>query len=264
MLSPLRNRAGKRLREPFGKAGLTVAVIALVFAMLGGAYAASSNTGSKATASAKTKKGPRGPKGPKGDTGPAGPAGLAGAQGPAGPNGPQGPRGDKGDTGPKGEKGEKGPKGDKGESGFTETLPEGETETGVWGTAPGTANGRWSFPISFPIPLALAPEEIIRVAPTEDSKPGCPGRGGGTLSGDFEPTIPQADPGKLCIYVDKLEFAIVPASSPMTPIFEEGVWEPKPQAVSPAGGFIQVLCNTPDEEAFCAAMGSWAVTAAEE
>jgi hypothetical protein len=52
MLSPLRKRAGKRLREPSGKAGLTVAVIALVFAMFGGAYAAS-NSGEDSKASGK-------------------------------------------------------------------------------------------------------------------------------------------------------------------------------------------------------------------
>lgn len=33
--------------------------------MLGGAYAASNNSGGKATASAKAKKGPRGPKAPR-------------------------------------------------------------------------------------------------------------------------------------------------------------------------------------------------------
>lgn len=87
-----------RLHEPFGKAGFTVALIALVFAMLGGAYAASDNGGSgNATASAKAKKGPRGPKGPKGDTGPAGPVG---------PAGPAGAKGDKGDSGSSGANGQ--------------------------------------------------------------------------------------------------------------------------------------------------------------
>jgi hypothetical protein len=61
MLSPLRNR--------FGIPGV-ISVIALVFAMLGGAYAASnSNDDGKATASAK--KGPRGPRGKPGPPGPA-------------------------------------------------------------------------------------------------------------------------------------------------------------------------------------------------
>src|ERR1700729_4312957 len=81
------------LRTRFGIPG-SISVIALVFAMFGGAYAASNSaSGGKATASAKAKKGPRGPKGatgPAGPAGPQGPAGPAGAQGPAGAAGKDG------------------------------------------------------------------------------------------------------------------------------------------------------------------------------
>jgi hypothetical protein len=89
MLSPLRNRAGKRLREPFGKAGLTVAVIALVFAMLGGAYAAGGLTSKQkkeVKAIAKSFQGT----GPAGAAGPAGPQGPAGAKGDSGAGGKEG------------------------------------------------------------------------------------------------------------------------------------------------------------------------------
>jgi hypothetical protein len=87
------------LRNRFGIPGV-ISVIALVFAMLGGAYAASNSSGGgKATASAKTK---RGPKGPKGATGPAGPAG---AQGPAGANGKDGANGSNGSAGLQGSQG---------------------------------------------------------------------------------------------------------------------------------------------------------------
>ena len=102
-----------RLREPFGKAGLIVAVVALVFAMLGGAYAATSSKRhhkkaggavvlakkfskkySKAYSKAFSKQfavaGPAGPQGPKGDNG---------------SGGSQGPKGDKGDTGTQGDPG---------------------------------------------------------------------------------------------------------------------------------------------------------------
>src|SRR5258706_13999527 len=73
MFSPLSNR--------FGIPGV-ISVIALVFAMLGGAYAASNNSGGgKASASAKAKKGPRGPKGATGPAGPAGPSGPARSKG---------------------------------------------------------------------------------------------------------------------------------------------------------------------------------------
>jgi hypothetical protein len=109
MFSPLRNR--------FGIPG-AISVIALVFAMLGGAYAATDNSGGgKATASAKGKPGPRGP---RGKPGPAGPAGPAGPQGPAGANGAKGDagaKGDKGDTGNAGSPGSPGAPGADGEDG---------------------------------------------------------------------------------------------------------------------------------------------------
>jgi hypothetical protein len=173
------------LRTRFGIPGV-ISVMALVFAMLGGAYAAqSSNGGGKATASkAKAKRGPRGP---KGATGPAGP------QGPAGPAGPQGPKGDAGAAGSDGAPGqsvtgttipvgsaecpakEGGVKytsasgtnaicnGAKGKEGSPWTaggvLPKGKTETGTWSYGPvllppEAETTTAKIPISFPIPLA--------------------------------------------------------------------------------------------------------------
>ena len=147
MFSPLRNR--------FGIPGV-ISVIALVFAMLGGAYAASDDSGSgKATASAKAKKGPRGPRGPAGPAGPqgpAGPAGPAGAKGDTGAAGSNGAPGAKGATGPTGATGPKGATGAAGTTGFTDTLPSGKTETGAW-SIPVSATGG-STTVSFPIPLA--------------------------------------------------------------------------------------------------------------
>jgi hypothetical protein len=105
MLSPLRNR--------FGIPGV-ISVIALVFAMLGGAYAASNSGDGGATASAKAKKGPRGP---RGKTGPAGPAGPAGPQGPAGANGAKGDKGDAGSPGAQGDAGAPGANGAPGAPG---------------------------------------------------------------------------------------------------------------------------------------------------
>jgi hypothetical protein len=91
MFSTLRNR--------FGIPGV-ISVIALVFAMFGGAYAASSSSGGgKATASAKAKKGPKGPKGATGPAGPAGPAGAAGAKGDTGVAGSNGTNGTPGSAG---------------------------------------------------------------------------------------------------------------------------------------------------------------------
>ena len=75
----------RAIREPFGKAGLIVGIVALVFAMLGGAYAATNNGGGKATASAKGKPGPAGKPGKTGPAGPAGPLARRPAVPPAPP-----------------------------------------------------------------------------------------------------------------------------------------------------------------------------------
>src|SRR5258708_25254778 len=62
-----------------------IAVVALVFAMSGGALAAKNHTTGSAEASKqgkKAKRGPRGPRGPRGLTGPQGATGARGAGGP--------------------------------------------------------------------------------------------------------------------------------------------------------------------------------------
>jgi hypothetical protein len=100
-----------------------IAIIALVFAATGGAFAASGGGGNApAKASASTarytavvaakkkakptgKPGPRGPAGPKGATGATGPAGPAGPTGPAGGTGPQGTPGSNGSNGENGKEG---------------------------------------------------------------------------------------------------------------------------------------------------------------
>jgi hypothetical protein len=200
MLSPLRNR--------FGIPG-AIAVIALVFAMFGGAYAASNDGGGKATASAKAKKGPRGPKGPKGDTGPAG------------PQGPPGPAGPKGDTGAAGSNGANGKNGasvtskalaqgnvhcPEGGSEFKAsspeptyactgapwpaggTLPSEQTETGSWSVTVGAA-GFGLGDISFSIPLEEALNEShVHFIGTANAN--CPGSA----------EAPEAAPGHLCVY----------------------------------------------------------------
>jgi hypothetical protein len=181
------------LRTRFGIPGV-ISVIALVFAMFGGAYAASNSSGGgKATASAKAKKGPRGPKGPKGDTGPAGPAGAKGDTGGAGSNGAPGAPGKDGEsvkgepiaaggacgagvTGVKYTVGAtttnvcNGTNGTNGAAGLPAFLPPEKTETGFWSLGPGgvggvdfdakstSGQGLQQVPISFPIPLEEAPE----------------------------------------------------------------------------------------------------------
>jgi hypothetical protein len=152
----------RAIREPFGTAGLIVAMIALVAALGGTALAAAklNSTQKKevekiakkvsggASTSSAGAPGPAGPAGAKGDTGAKGDAGAAGGAGPQGPQGIQGIQGKPGTTG------------------FTEFLPSGKTETGVWLMGPDPEEGGELFAltsVSFPIPLAapIAPDHVV-------------------------------------------------------------------------------------------------------
>jgi hypothetical protein len=117
------------IRRRFNATGF-VAVLALVFAMSGGAYAASryviTSTKQIKPSVLKSLQGRAGASGAQGAAGAAGPAGAAGAKGETGATGPQGPKGEPGATGPQG------PAGANGTTGFTSTLPAGKTETGTW------------------------------------------------------------------------------------------------------------------------------------
>jgi hypothetical protein len=130
------------LRNRFGIPGV-ISMIALVFAMLGGAYAANSSGGGKATASAKGKPGPRGK---TGKTGPAGPAGPAGPTGPAGANGAKGDAGAKGDKGDTGNNGAPGAPGAPGAAGKDVTFVgsfSGEEEPEVEPPCKGTGGSQY-------------------------------------------------------------------------------------------------------------------------
>jgi hypothetical protein len=182
------------LRNRFGIPGV-ISVIALVFAMFSGAYAASNYDKGKAMSSAaKAKKGPRGPRGPQG------------VAGPAGPSGPAGPAGAKGDTGAQGNEGKQGPEGKQGKegkSGFTKALPPGETETGTWAFLNMRSETQLIgfTSISFNVPLAaeLAPTQVHYINPAnkEVVEPGVEVTSTACLGSVLEPI---AAPGNLCIY----------------------------------------------------------------
>jgi hypothetical protein len=264
------------LRTRFGIPGV-ISVMALVFAMFGGAYAASnSSEGGKATASAKAKQGPRGK---TGKTGPAGPAG---------PVGPQGPVGAKGDAGAPGAAGApgigattasfagnqhgcgvggvevksagapnfvcNGKNGTNGTTGFTKTLPPEATETGAWVFNPFKAEDTppQEFiltAVSFPIPLqAGIPAANVHIQPLDFN-----GTEGEDCPGNVDD--PKAKPGHLCLYPGDLV-----GTGSATPVAEGGEISPLgaiTQDGTSRSGFVLSYFFAP-ETVF---LGSWAVTA---
>src|SRR6478609_4995322 len=196
-----------RLRkpEPFGKAGLTVAICALVLGLIGGAYAAGGLTKSQEKQVTKIAKKY---------------AGKPGAPGTNGTNGAPGEKGPKGDPGAPGEPGKAGesvtntaiPVGDasrcnklggaefkvgagaatkacNGQTGFTDTLPEGKTEMGDWAFGQAYGLSLQLAATSFNIPLTAAPAPIyVEEGATPPAE--CPG----------SVAEPAAEPGFLCVF----------------------------------------------------------------
>lgn len=159
------------LHRRLGTAGFIVAIVALIVALGGGAYAAS-----QASTQKKKVVKVKGPRGPKGARGPAGPAG------PVGPVGPAGPKGDTGSQGPAGP--------------LLETLPSGKSMTGVWSYVNFETKGE-SVSLSYPFQLAnpIPTEDIVFLEEGEEETEDCPGTA----------EDPEAAAGKLCLYEIKGE-----------------------------------------------------------
>ncbi len=233
-----------RIRDRFGTAGLVVSIMALVFALAGGAFAASGGLNAKqkrqviAIAKRFQGSGPAGPAGPAGAKGDAGAAGARGATGPAGAAGATGPAGAAGATGPEGSPWTAGG-----------TLPSGETLTGAW--AFGTdqnAENLVAVPASFPIPLPTPISGNSHTVPIDGPAPaGC---SDGTVSD------PQADPGHFCVYAGAFNNAdFAPTATGLAPIIKPD--SPASAAgTSTAGAVLQFLTTE-----FSSGRGTWAVTA---
>lgn len=122
----------RSITEPYGRAGLLVAVLALVLATTGAAFAATGLNGKQKKQVTAIAKKYAGENGAPGATGPQGPKGDTGA------TGPQGPKGDTGATGSQGPKGDTGNAGTPGTAGESVTIssytgPECETASGESG-----------------------------------------------------------------------------------------------------------------------------------
>jgi hypothetical protein len=252
-----------KLRTRFGAPGV-IAVIALVFAMAGGAWAASGGLSGKQKNEVKkiaqTEAKKFATAGPQGPVGLQGAAGAPGAPGKDGSNGSPGVAG-KGLVTATELPGEKCPEGGisvevegsgtkkfvcDGEEGLQGSpwtlggkLPSGESEFGTFAAGPlvKEQTAVW-VPISFMIPLTAGPSVHYMGAEAAPTIP-CPGT--------FE--APKAKPGNLCVYRSNgfaLEF--IEEEDPETGITGEGAGK------SGANLFFS-------GEEFQSARGVWVVTA---
>ncbi len=223
--------------------GVTLAVIAIVLALTGGAFAAAGKlTGPQKKEVEKIAKKFAGKRGKPGATGPAGKDGTNGANGTNGKDGTNGKNGENGksvvvnpeakgancqeggvsvevaESGSKkfvcnGLKGEAGEEGSPWTAGGT--LPPGATETGVW-TFTGNVGDKKGIHVSlsFPIPLAEnLGESRVHVWKDADFATNCQG-------GYAEPTAP---PGNLCVYISALESTEGTKFAGIFPVENEGV-----------------------------------------
>jgi Collagen triple helix repeat (20 copies) len=236
-----------------------VATLALVFAMSGGAYAASryliTSTKQINPKVLKSLKGANGNPGANGATGPAGPQGTtgpAGATGSAGPAGPAGATGAKGETGAAGKAGTAGATGPAGPAGPRE-LKAGESETGLWSATDHGIISEFSFlsyAISFPIAVPSASSahgfyfNAVQTANEEFGTSGCPG-----------PTEPTAPEGTLCVYTQEEHNEHTTITSTIVP--------PGGEALSANGTFLsaRVEEGTAASPGVIQAYGKWVVTA---
>jgi hypothetical protein len=213
------------IRTRFNATSL-VAVLALIFAMTGGAFAAN-----QYLITSTKQISPKVLKQLKGRSGAAGANGAPGAQGPGGAQGPAGPAGPSGPGGAAGAKGENGANvtgvaaskaecenggvrytsasgstavcnGKNGTTGFAEVLPSGKSERGVWGAfGQATAAGQHvASAISFPISLEASLSSAHLIGPLEGEgepkqSPAIPAHCKGTVAS------PEAVPGNLCVFV---------------------------------------------------------------
>jgi hypothetical protein len=227
------------MRRHFNYANI-VATLALLFAMSGGALAA---THYLITSTKQIKPSVfKALKGANGKNGASGSAGTPGAKGQAGPAGPAGPAGTNGTNGTEGKEGP------PGKSGFTATLPAGDTETGSWSIGRYTSEDAVVFvALSFSIPLAapLDGPHVHFVRLGGGNPTGCPGSS----------ENPVAEKGYLCIYSNT-------ESTGSEEIGIEGIFNPAKQVSTEGAGEsgAVIAAHVPESGQ---AYGTWAVNGPE-
>jgi len=265
-----------RIHRQLGTAGFVIAIVVLVAALGGGAYAASGVFSAKEKqeirnismrqaqklAKRLAQSGPQGPAGPQGLPGGQGPGGSPGAAGERGPQGVKGDRGFRGEsvfvvplaedngTGHCEEGGAKftnetgeafacngeDGEGGGGGGGYPETLPAGRTETGLWEV-------QGESGIIFGEAAAVTTISFplpLAAPPTETVLVASEPSEEEKLKCPGGPQEPKAAPGVLCLYV------LYPAESP----------------VALLGGAPLTIGATLYFAKTTEAFGSWAVTAA--
>jgi hypothetical protein len=227
-------------------------IAALVFAMSGGAYAAS-----KILITSTKQISPKVLKALQGKAGPAGKEGPAGREGPAGKEGAPGKDGVQGEKGVSGKDGTTGQQGLEGKEGSPWTvngnLPPGKSEYGQWSDLRQAANLELEYTaISFPVPLATTTEAHF-IGPKEgENEPEAkwaPSIKEGKCKGDV--AAPQAAKGNLCVFANTMQFA---SFAIIWNAEEEG-----PAELAGRGGAVLLLEATKTE--FDGGFGTWVVTA---
>lgn len=242
-------------RTRFGVPGV-ISVIALVFAMTGGAFAAkyvitsTKQIKPSVLKALKGKPGPAGPQGAPGPAGPQGPKGDAGAPGAAGKDGAKGATGPTGATGP------------EGETGYVATLPEGETLRGAWSFGLAPKASLVKVPISFPIWLSEPIEgENAHLIDQNGNEVGNNNNGNPQPACSGTAAAPTAAAGHLCVYIGLELFNATPAGgefpSPQAIVSPTG--PPVFRGTARSGAVLQFMV-----EEFGQGVGTFAVTAPEE